>query len=205
MPPNFSLFNIRNHTTMILVDSNLNLIQGDLRHIDRSTTITNTDAFNIELEGLPNEHPSRLTLPLEPTLVSRNPSAERHDADSPSSPSDAVSRLPGTQGPRPVAISAHGTPETSPLASAIEYPHSLHQPPTAALEPQFGPPRPHPTLSSNSDHRETLSSGTRTRNHTQTEFTERNTYTYVYKKFQEWLDRVFNYICLKARYICGPN
>ncbi|KAF8802752.1 hypothetical protein BYT27DRAFT_6751703 [Phlegmacium glaucopus] len=198
MPPNFSLFNIRNHTTMILVDSNLNLIQGDLRHMDRSMTITITDAFNIELESLSNGHPSRPTLPLEPTLVSRNPSSERHDADSPSSLSDILSHFPGTQVPRPVAISANGTAETSPLSSAIEHPHVPHLPPTAALEPQFGPPRPHPTLSSNSDERETLSSGTRTRNHTQTEFTKKNTYTYVYKKFQEWLNRTFSYIY-------GPN
>ena len=27
------------------------MIQGDLRHMDRSTTITNEDAFNIELES----------------------------------------------------------------------------------------------------------------------------------------------------------
>ena len=30
------------------MNSNLNMIQGDLRHMDRSTTITNRDAFNIE-------------------------------------------------------------------------------------------------------------------------------------------------------------
>jgi hypothetical protein len=51
MPRTFSLFSVNRHTTnIILVDSNLNLnmIEGDLRHIDRSTTITNRDAFNIE-------------------------------------------------------------------------------------------------------------------------------------------------------------
>ena len=30
------------------MNSNVNMIQGDLRHMDRSTTITNRDAFNIE-------------------------------------------------------------------------------------------------------------------------------------------------------------
>ena len=30
------------------MDSNLNMIHGDLRHIDRSTTITNRDVFNVE-------------------------------------------------------------------------------------------------------------------------------------------------------------
>ena len=47
MPRTFRLFTIR-HTTIILVDSNLNMIQGDLRHFDRSTAITNQDAFNTE-------------------------------------------------------------------------------------------------------------------------------------------------------------
>ena len=42
----FKLFSIRH--TIILVDSNLNMIQGDHRHMDRSTTITNRDSFNIE-------------------------------------------------------------------------------------------------------------------------------------------------------------
>ena len=53
MPQTFWLFSIRHTTTIILVDSidNLNMIQGDLRHMDRSTTITNRDAFNIELES----------------------------------------------------------------------------------------------------------------------------------------------------------
>ena len=31
-----------------MMNSNVNMIQGDLRHMDRSTTITNRDAFNIE-------------------------------------------------------------------------------------------------------------------------------------------------------------
>ena len=48
MPRSFRLFDIRYTTTIILVDSNLSMIQGDLRHMDRSTTITNRDAFNIE-------------------------------------------------------------------------------------------------------------------------------------------------------------
>ena len=48
MPRTPSLFTIRHTTTIILVDSNLTMVQGDLRHIDGSTTITNRDAFNIE-------------------------------------------------------------------------------------------------------------------------------------------------------------
>ena len=48
MPQTFRLFSIRHTTTIILVDSNLNMIQGGLRHMDRSTNITNRDAFNIE-------------------------------------------------------------------------------------------------------------------------------------------------------------
>ena len=48
MAQTFMLFSIRRTTTVILADSNLNIIQGDLRHIDRSTNITNRDAFNIE-------------------------------------------------------------------------------------------------------------------------------------------------------------
>ena len=35
-------------TTIIPVESNLTMIQGDLLHIDRSTTITNRNSFNIE-------------------------------------------------------------------------------------------------------------------------------------------------------------
>ena len=50
MPQTFRLFCIRHTTTIILVDSNLNMIQGDFRHMDQSTTITNRDAFNIETE-----------------------------------------------------------------------------------------------------------------------------------------------------------
>ena len=48
MPRTPLLFSIRRTTTIILVDSNLTLIQGDLHHIDGSTTISNRDAFNIE-------------------------------------------------------------------------------------------------------------------------------------------------------------
>jgi len=52
MPRTFWLFS-RHSTTIIMVDnlSNLNMIQGDLRHMDRSTAITNRDAFNIVLES----------------------------------------------------------------------------------------------------------------------------------------------------------
>ena len=48
MPRTPLLFSIRHTTTIILVDSNLTMIHGGLRHIDGSTTITNRDAFNIE-------------------------------------------------------------------------------------------------------------------------------------------------------------
>ena len=48
MPRTPLLFSIRHTTTIILVDSNLTMIQGGLRHIDGSTTITNRDAFNTE-------------------------------------------------------------------------------------------------------------------------------------------------------------
>jgi hypothetical protein len=50
MPRSFRLFSIRHTTTIILVDSNFNLIQGGLRHNDWSTTITNRDAFNTVTE-----------------------------------------------------------------------------------------------------------------------------------------------------------
>ena len=43
-----SLLSIRRTTTIILVNSNLNIIQGGLRHTDQSTTLTNRDVFNIE-------------------------------------------------------------------------------------------------------------------------------------------------------------
>ena len=46
MPQSFWSF--RHTTTIILVDSNLYMIQGDLRHMDRSTNITNQDSFNTE-------------------------------------------------------------------------------------------------------------------------------------------------------------
>ena len=48
MPRTPLLFSIRHTTTIVLVDSNLTMIQGDLRHINGSTTISNRDAFNIE-------------------------------------------------------------------------------------------------------------------------------------------------------------
>jgi hypothetical protein len=58
MPQTFRLFSIRHTTTIILVDSNLNnlnMIQGDLRHMDWSTSITNRDAFNVELASTVTE------------------------------------------------------------------------------------------------------------------------------------------------------
>ena len=48
MPQTFRLLTIRHTTTIIMMNSNVNMIQGDFRHMDRSTTITNRDAFNIE-------------------------------------------------------------------------------------------------------------------------------------------------------------
>ena len=52
MPRTFWLFSIRRTTIIVLeTGSNLTMIQGDLRHIDQSTTITNRDAFNIGLES----------------------------------------------------------------------------------------------------------------------------------------------------------
>ena len=48
MPRTPSLFSIRRTTTIVLVNSNFTMIQGAFRHMDRSTTITNRDAFNIE-------------------------------------------------------------------------------------------------------------------------------------------------------------
>ena len=102
MPRNFWLFSIR-HTTIILVDSNLNMIRGDLRHIDRSTAIANRDVFNIELEsGAVTEQPLPSTtsfvtskvvigswsigtdlewLHSAPTPVPPHPSSMRHEHD----------------------------------------------------------------------------------------------------------------------------
>ena len=78
------------------------MIQGDLRHIDRSTTITNRDAFNIEStvneQSLPSTgttslgNDGKVVMDLEvsraliyqsaPTpLVSPDPSAARHEHD----------------------------------------------------------------------------------------------------------------------------
>lgn len=53
MPPTSrsSNYSIWSTTTIILVDGNLNMVRGNLRHLDRSTTITNTDSFNVELGG----------------------------------------------------------------------------------------------------------------------------------------------------------
>ena len=69
MPRTFWLFSIRHTTTIILVDSNLNMIQGDLRHMDRSTTITNRDAFNVELESTITEQPLPSTSTTSPGKV----------------------------------------------------------------------------------------------------------------------------------------
>ena len=57
MPRNFWLFS--RHTTIVLMDSsNLNMIRGDLRNMDRSTTITNRDAFNVEIESTVTGRPA---------------------------------------------------------------------------------------------------------------------------------------------------
>jgi hypothetical protein len=61
MPRTFGLFSIT-HTTIILVDSNLNMIQGDLRHMDRSTTFTNRDPFNIESTVTEQQFPPNTSL-----------------------------------------------------------------------------------------------------------------------------------------------
>ena len=64
MPRTPSLFSItlRRTTTIIIVDSNLTMIQGGLRHIDGSTNITNRNAFNIE--NIVTEPQSPPTVPL---------------------------------------------------------------------------------------------------------------------------------------------
>jgi hypothetical protein len=54
---NFPVVPYRDATTIILVDGNFNMIQGDLRHMDRSTNITNRDAFNIQLESTVTQQP----------------------------------------------------------------------------------------------------------------------------------------------------
>ena len=36
---------------IFVVDGNFNMVQGNLHHLDRSTTITNTDTFNVERES----------------------------------------------------------------------------------------------------------------------------------------------------------
>jgi len=80
MPRNFWLFSVRRTTTIILMDSsNLNVIQGDLRHMDWSTSITNRDAFNVESTA---GQPSRsITFQVPTPLVPRNPSTELNDQD----------------------------------------------------------------------------------------------------------------------------
>jgi hypothetical protein len=79
MPQTF-WFTIRPTTTIILVEDNLNMIKGDLRHMDRSTTITNRDAFNnIELESTVTQQMLLSTTSLgksrygEDYLISRKP------------------------------------------------------------------------------------------------------------------------------------
>ena len=62
MPRTFWLFSIRRTTTIVLVDSNLNVIQGGLHHIDGSTTITNRDAFNIESTATEQQLPPTTSL-----------------------------------------------------------------------------------------------------------------------------------------------
>ena len=72
MPRTPSLFSIRRTTTIILVNSNLTMIQDDLRHIDGSTTITNRDAFNIESTAAEQQLPpaASLIVGTEGTFVS---------------------------------------------------------------------------------------------------------------------------------------
>ena len=88
------------------MNSNVNMIQGDLRHMDRSTTITNRDAFNIESTVTEQQLPPTASLVVgndgkvvikflkqsralilkwfhsaPTTLVSPDPSAARHEQD----------------------------------------------------------------------------------------------------------------------------
>ena len=106
MPRTVSLFSItlRRTTTIFMVDSNLTMVQGGLRHIDGSTTITNRDAFNIENTVTEQQLPPTASLIVgsegmvllwdlthlehwfnsaQTTLVSPDPSAARqtHDTD----------------------------------------------------------------------------------------------------------------------------
>ena len=59
MPLRFSIWNTTNIFTVM--NGNLNMVQGNLRHIDRSTTITNTDPFHVELESTVAGQPSPST------------------------------------------------------------------------------------------------------------------------------------------------
>lgn len=49
MPPTYSIWTRNTTTTIILVDGpgNINMVRGNLRHIDRSNTIRIIDSFNI--------------------------------------------------------------------------------------------------------------------------------------------------------------
>ena len=49
---------------IILVDGNFNMVRGNLRHLDRSTTIINTDASNGELESTVTEQSLLSTMSL---------------------------------------------------------------------------------------------------------------------------------------------
>ena len=65
MPQNFWLFSIRTTTTIVLVDSNLTIVQGNFRNVDRSTSITNEGSFNVLHESVHTGQPS----PSNPTVL----------------------------------------------------------------------------------------------------------------------------------------
>ncbi|KAF8802749.1 hypothetical protein BYT27DRAFT_7215128 [Phlegmacium glaucopus] len=67
MPPSFSFFSIRSYTILVLVDSDLNMIQGDLLHMDWSTTTTNTNSFNGGF--MPTRQPSPPALPRDDEFI----------------------------------------------------------------------------------------------------------------------------------------
>ena len=66
----FWLFS-RHTTTIILVDSlsNLNMIQGDLHHINWSTTIMNRDAFDIVESTVTTTPPGKVVIGASRTLI----------------------------------------------------------------------------------------------------------------------------------------
>ncbi|KAF8810895.1 hypothetical protein BYT27DRAFT_7279473 [Phlegmacium glaucopus] len=158
-----------------MTDGNLNVIQGSLHHMDRSTTITNTDSFNVEHESITTGQSSPATLTLTPTLlISHNSSAERHDADR---LSNSSYHLPGTLGSREVvaaAVSVYRTADPSPLD----------------VEPHLAPSHPRPIISSNSDERGSLSTvGTTTKKYAHGDTASKK--NMFCKRIRDWIDRPY--------------